>query len=169
MRTYSNPYDPSLDDSGHPSRSLLEFRKQLALTAFLPGSVVGLNLGAAIQDGVAATINRSTGDVAAALQSFVMWSIFSIAMTLPWRICRGLFLAYHSPVAPTSFVSAILGTTAFYLIAERIDDWQLFMTQSTSTRRVVIVVVALTIASATVEVEAMFEKIRNSRDNRKPK
>ena len=128
---------------------------------------MGLNLGAAIQDGVAATVNRSAGDVAAAIQSFLMWSIFSIAFTLPWRICRGLFFAYHSPVALTSFVSAILGTTAFYLIAERIDDWQLFTTQSTSTRRVVIVLVALTVASAAVEVEAMFAKIWNSHDNRK--
>lgn len=161
MHRHSDPYTPPLSsvrpplDAAEPSPIAFRgWRKLLALVAFVPGAVVGLNLASAIQEGIVSTFNKTLYAPWDAIQAFMTWALISFAFTSPWRVLRRFWLWRHRAHALATFVSATLGTTAFYLIAHQVDDLQFFIGLPGPARVVVIMSLALAVGSASVECEA---------------
>ena len=78
LPTIVNPYAPPDVDDGVSSTRLHKWRPLLSLVVFFIGSMIGLNVGSAISEGLGATIHKSAVNIPAAVEcELVLTRLFS--------------------------------------------------------------------------------------------
>ncbi|MGI9474263.1 MAG: hypothetical protein ACR2NZ_22165 [Rubripirellula sp.] len=109
----TNPYEPSsvtseLTTASPPSRS------PISLLPFLPGCVLGLQIGSVLELGFTSTIQRTTTGPANAFKFFAIFSLVCLAITFVYRIPRARLIGTHRIHWFTSFASGTLMTLILY-------------------------------------------------------
>lgn len=155
-RSIVNPYAPPYVNDGATSVRFNKWRPLNSFLAFLIGSIIGLNAGSAISEGLIATIHKSADNIPGAVWSFLSWAACCIAFTCPWRICRRFVFGPSRPAPPACFIAAILVASLFYLAAQKIGRSGVLNIAPVWTHSSVFAMLALVFASAAVECEIVL-------------
>ena len=108
-----NPYAPVRATSSRPEGKHPRF--PLMLLLFLPGCILGLQLGSVFEHGVKPTIQRTTIAPTSALMSFAIFSLICLGITCIYRIPRFLLAGPHPIRWYASLLSGTLMVSGSYI------------------------------------------------------
>jgi hypothetical protein len=86
------------------------------------GCTLGMHAGVAIEDGVAAAIDRTSSGPWSALVFFTAVSVVCILLTSLWKLVRRQMFGDYVATVGARFASGTLLTAAFYLIESRLEQ-----------------------------------------------
>lgn len=80
----------------------------MSLLAFLPGTIAGLHVGASLDGGIIATLNRTANDPKGAAIFFCTFSIATLGLSFLYRIPRRYLIGPHQTFWWSTFCSGML-------------------------------------------------------------
>jgi len=160
-----NPYSPPEVVENQSSVVTNRRQKVCAYVSFGIGSIIGLNIGSAISEGLLSTFHKSADDISNAVWSFFSWAMCCFVFTCPWRFCRRVFLDRSRQASPlASFFAAAFVASLFYLTAQRIGHMAVLDIFPRWSHSSVFAFLALMFASACVEVEVTLTQLFSRAD-----
>jgi|GEM_PF-4299042 len=159
LPTNDNPYAPPDVNDGATSVPLNTWRSSLSFLAFFVGSMIGLNVGSGISEGLAATMQKSADNIPGAVWAFLSWAGCCVAFTCPWRICRRVLVATVRPAPLACFVAAILVASLFYVAAQQVGRSGVLNVVPMWTHSSVFALMALVFGSCAVECEIVLTRL----------
>lgn len=131
----------------------------------MPGSIFGLHIGAAVEAGIPAVIQRTVGDPATSVKFFAGFATVALAVTFIYRIPRWYFAGRHRIFWWSAFLSGAftvgLGiSTVVFLIRIGIYNGAGFLN---ATHIAFLVPIALGCIVVGVETEAWLARFRTTR------
>ncbi len=103
-----NPYEPIATRCVDISIGEPVSRAPASLLAFLPGTTLGLHIGAAVEAGIPAAIQRTTGNPMASAKFFLGFATVALAVTFAYRVPRWYFVGRHRILWWSAFLSGSL-------------------------------------------------------------
>lgn len=157
--TIDNPYSAPDVDDGVSSVRLNRWQRFVSFIAFFVGSIIGLNVGSAISQGVASTIQRSAYNIPDAIWSFLGWAACCVGFTCPWFIGRRFLFKTTRPTPLASFIAAIQAAVLFYLVAQQVGRPGFLNFIPSQMHSSVFALLALIFGSAAVECEIILTRL----------
>ena len=158
-RSIVNPYAPPDVNDSSASVRFNKWRPLNSFLAFFIGSMIGLNVGSAISEGLIATIHKSADNIPAAIWSFLTWAACCVAFTCPWRIGRRFVFATSRPIPLAHFVAAIQVSALFYLTAQQLSRSGMLNIVPGRMHSFVFAMLALVFGSGAVECEILLTRL----------
>ncbi len=159
LPTIVNPYAPPDVNDGVSSTRPHKWRPLLSFAVFFIGSMIGLNVGSDISEGLGATIHKSAVNIPAAIWSFLTWAACCVAFTCPWRIGRRFVFATSRPIPLARFVAAIQVSALFYLTAQQLSRSGMLNIVPVRMHSFVFALLALVFGSVAVECELVLTRL----------
>ena len=140
------------------------------LLFFLPGTTVGLHLGAIIEDGVSGAIQRTMGNPLDSLQFFATFGFISFALTLIYRVPRWYFAGPHRVYWWSAFLSGVVIVGLAYSTVVTFEKFNIINPPApvSATAIALIGFVIFASVAAGVELEAYFARMRNRKQFGEP-
>ena len=141
-------------------------RIPVSLLAFLPGTILGLHLGAAVAQGITAAIQRTTVNPMASARFFVGFAAITFAITFVYRIPRWLVAGPHRILWWSALLSGTLMVGLGYSTVVALEQLGFIASagppSATTTGLLILTVAARTALS--VELEAYAGRVCNVRN-----